>query len=147
MDNVLLLHKVLLMLQRDCSSCCEECKVKFPCRITDGFNKTASGHFPRHNRHTLSSLISLWKVVLTLLSLDESAHPKSCQLVSLRSFLCQCFFLSLYSYQFSGKSPLITLCVFVCVSLQGDEVLTVIKTKAQWPAWQPLNLWVSLSEH
>ncbi|XP_039988819.1 spondin-1b isoform X3 [Xiphias gladius] len=22
----------------------------------------------------------------------------------------------------------------------GDEVLTVIKTKAQWPAWQPLNL-------
>nr|XP_020459954.1 spondin-1-like [Monopterus albus] len=23
---------------------------------------------------------------------------------------------------------------------KGDEVLTVIKTKAQWPAWQPLNL-------
>ncbi|CAG5958549.1 unnamed protein product [Menidia menidia] len=23
---------------------------------------------------------------------------------------------------------------------QGDEVLTVIKTKAQWPAWQPLNM-------
>lgn len=27
--------------------------------------------------------------------------------------------------------------------LQGDEVLTVIKMKAQWPAWQPLNVWVS----
>ncbi|GAA6074410.1 spondin-1-like [Tachysurus ichikawai] len=26
------------------------------------------------------------------------------------------------------------------VSLQGDEVLTVIKMKAQWPAWQPLNV-------
>ncbi|KAJ4938058.1 hypothetical protein JOQ06_002684 [Pogonophryne albipinna] len=25
-------------------------------------------------------------------------------------------------------------------SFFGDEVLTVIKTKAQWPAWQPLNL-------
>ncbi|XP_029009296.1 spondin-1-like isoform X2 [Betta splendens] len=23
---------------------------------------------------------------------------------------------------------------------KGDEILTVIKTKAQWPAWQPLNL-------
>lgn len=24
--------------------------------------------------------------------------------------------------------------------LQSDEVLTVIKAKAQWPAWQPLNV-------
>uniref|UniRef100_A0A3B3TME1 Spondin 1b n=1 Tax=Poecilia latipinna TaxID=48699 RepID=A0A3B3TME1_9TELE len=32
--------------------------------------------------------------------------------------------------------PLLLLDVF----LLGDEVLTVIKTKAQWPAWQPLNL-------
>lgn len=27
-----------------------------------------------------------------------------------------------------------------CVSSQSDEVLTVIKAKAQWPAWQPLNV-------
>lgn len=27
-----------------------------------------------------------------------------------------------------------------CPFLQSDEVLTVIKAKAQWPAWQPLNV-------
>lgn len=35
------------------------------------------------------------------------------------------------------------VCCSTCVSPQGGEVMSVIKTKAQWPAWQPLNLWVA----
>lgn len=34
-----------------------------------------------------------------------------------------------------------SLCkIVLCLFSQSDEVLTVIKAKAQWPAWQPLNV-------
>ncbi|KAL2094000.1 hypothetical protein ACEWY4_011312 [Coilia grayii] len=40
-----------------------------------------------------------------------------------------------------GKSPQIRLCQrWAVLCCAGDDVLTVIKTKAQWPAWQPLNI-------
>jgi len=39
---------------------------------------------------------------------------------------------------------LIDLLLCVLSHMQGDEVLTVIKMKAQWPAWQPLNVWVTV---
>uniref|UniRef100_A0A8B9R8G1 Spondin-1 n=1 Tax=Astyanax mexicanus TaxID=7994 RepID=A0A8B9R8G1_ASTMX len=76
---------------------------------------------------------------------SEKLHPKD---YPSKLSAYKCIYSILYKlncvpiWMHGGYLQVVALFIYAPSSLssQGDEVLTVIKMKAQWPAWQPLNV-------
>lgn len=134
-------RKVAAMLLRHCGEQWEWIG-KFRSKETEGYYLNSTGSFCRDKSHFVQTLQHLnsrkcffcpFTRVFTLSHINAS-------ILALFSVNASFSFSSFNRQPFCDKLLPVPPSPLLCFSLQGDEVMTVIKTKAQWPAWQPLNL-------